>query len=253
MNFIKERMTDIVKQYDSIREGFISNYDKDNKKVPRVTHILSDMIHNDYLMKWSNSLGFKHINYTKYMSEAADKGTITHSCIEYFLNNNEDPDINKFISSYSMYTTDLNITINNTYNSFKQWWNIVNKNEVEIVYVEKTLVCDEFAGTLDCLLKINNKYWLIDFKTSTHMNYKYCLQLAAYRDMLKRCENIEVDGCIVLKLNKDMIKFEEYVLDFSDPIHLKFINDCTDTFYLLTQSYYSRYYTEREYNNIFKK
>jgi len=40
-------------------------YVYNGKHVPRVTNILGKTIHEDYLMQWSNSLGFKRKSYSK--------------------------------------------------------------------------------------------------------------------------------------------------------------------------------------------
>ena len=62
------------------------------------------------------------------------------------------------------------------FNSFLKWWDDINNgNDVELVFSEKSLLCKYFGGTLDCLLKINGKYWLIDFKTSNHIEYSFII------------------------------------------------------------------------------
>ena len=43
--------------------NIISPYNYNNIPVPRVTEILSKTIHEDYIVKWANYLGFKHLNY----------------------------------------------------------------------------------------------------------------------------------------------------------------------------------------------
>ena len=41
-----------------------------------------------------------------------------------------------------------------------EWWDDINNgNEVELIFSEKSLLCKYFGGTLDCLLKINGKYY----------------------------------------------------------------------------------------------
>lgn len=241
-----EVLNSISNRYESIEFGD-NTYELEGNEVPRVTAILSAMLHEDYLMKWSNSLGFKRQSYTAYMKEAADKGTYTHSSIEYFLKERIDPDFEQI--PYLARTT-----VNNAYSSFKSWWNCITKsNQIELIASEKRLICKYFGGTLDCLLRINGKIWLIDFKTSNHMNYKYYLQLAAYAYMLEEIEGIKIDGCLVLKLNKYEIRYDEFVLDLNNnKKHQSFFENCKQEFLALTMAYYGRVNIESEYKNIIK-
>ena len=61
--------------------NIISPYNYNNIPVPRVTEILSKTIHEDYIVKWANYLGFKHLNYQDELDKYANIGTITHERI----------------------------------------------------------------------------------------------------------------------------------------------------------------------------
>lgn len=223
-----------------------SRYVFDGHAVPRVTEILSAMLHEEYIVKWANSLGFKHKGYMATLNEASTKGTYSHNAIEKFLIHNELPEYD------SLPYICANV-VKNTFGSFLSWWDAISSvNDVEVVFVEKKLSCKWFGGTLDALFKINGKYWLIDFKTSNHLSYRYSLQLAAYRYMLRECEGIEVDGCLVLQLDKTSIHFTEQVIDLSLDDHLKYINKCEDGFMALLYAYYMRVEIENSYNTLFK-
>lgn len=211
-----------------------TTYSYDGINVPRVTEILSKMIHEDYLMSWSNYLGFKRIKYKDELNKAATIGSDTHSAIDEYLKNKEE---NKY---------------NVSFQAFLLWWNmLILNNNVEIIGQEETLVCQWFGGTYDLLLKINDKIYLIDFKTSNHITYKYFLQLAAYRHMIYINKNINIDGCIILQLDKKDVTFEEFVLDFSNIDHYNFIEQCLQSFLSLVYSYYNISYTENLYKQIF--
>lgn len=208
---------------------------KDGVIVPRVTEILSTMIHKDALMYWANKLGFRNISYSSALETAANIGTKAHKAIEVFLKEK------------------LQDRSNIPFLGFMQWYNIIrNKSQIDIIYVEHRLVSDYFGGTLDCLLSIDGKIFLVDFKTSNHIQYSYFLQLAAYRYML-RLEGIEVNGVIVLKLEKDEVGFTEYSLDFSNSNHLDFMNHCEATFFSLVYGFYNINKTEEWFKKIFKK
>lgn len=214
-------------------------------KVPRVTAILKEMIHEEYISQWANSLGFKRISYSAALREASEKGTYTHKAIEEYLKKKEYPNYDKIPFPAKDATR-------NAFEGFLNWYLQVEKNNrIRLVFSEKKLVCKYFGGTLDCLISINDKLWLIDFKTSNHMNYKYFLQLSAYTYMLREVEGIEVGGCLVLLLDKQSPKFSEYVLDFSNDEHKKFIEECEETFMSLVYSFYNKRKIQSEYKRLF--
>lgn len=218
-----------------------SPYECSGRKLPRVTEILSSMLHEEFLMRWANSLGFKRQSYATARDLAADKGSCVHNAIEDYLSNNVefDPD------SIENYT--LRLAATNGYRSFLKWWNEINSvNKVNIIMQEEKLLCDFFGGTLDLLLDINGKIVLVDFKTSNHLSYKYVLQLAAYRYML-RLRGIEVDICCIIKLDKECIDYEELVIDTADYQDLDLLNHAEETFLSLVFAYIQRSRIEQEY------
>jgi hypothetical protein len=118
-------------------------------------------------------------------------------------------------------------------------------NSFELVFTEKSLVCQYYGGTLDALLKINNDLILVDFKTSNHVTYKYFLQLSAYRKMLREALNININGILVLQLDKFTPSFEEYVMMF--PQYLDYMNFCEQTFDKLVQGFVAIKECEQRY------
>ena len=224
---------------------------EDGISVPRVTEILSSSIHEDFLMRWSNNLGFKHISYNKFMKDAADKGTYSHYMIEMFLKNGCTlEDIDTFeIPNY------FRPTVESTFSGFLKWWDKIKTvyNEVELVYSEKKLISNYFGGTCDCVLKLDGKYWLIDFNTSNHMNFKYTLQLAAYRQLLKDCEDIEISGCIVLMLHKTEYTYTEHTINIDEnDEHKKYMDNAIKLFSLLTLGYVYRLDLNDTYDRIIR-
>lgn len=214
-------------------------YTFNGKNVPRVTTIISRCIHNDGLMFWANNLGFRRQSYKETMSIAANIGTECHTNIDAFLENSSHKE------------TDITWQAHNAYQSFLVWYNtLVSKNNVEVIYHEKSLTCPYFGGTLDGLYKINGKTYLIDYKTSNHVTFNYCLQLAAYRYMLREILNIEIDGTIILQLSKTDISYNEFVLNFNDLHHLAFMNDCERAFFSLLYSYYNLSCVEKQFDAI---
>ena len=224
-----------------------SEYAIDSKTVPRVTEILSSMLSEPGLMNWANSLGWKRISYSKFMREAADKGTYSHLAVEKYIRNGY---VN--IDEFQIMDYKIRNTVESTLSGFRQWWEELNTfHKVEVVFLEETLLCKYFGGTCDCLLKVDDQYWLIDFKTSNHMSYNYALQLSAYRYLLKELKNIDVDRCMVLKLDKENYSYQTYELYMDNSEHLEFMNNCLQTFMVLSVAYRMRLSTIEEYKKIF--
>lgn len=236
-------MVEMVKLLDDIKSeatDISKTYSHNGIPVPRVTSILSKCIHSDGLMYWANSLGFKRMSYSKTLNEAANIGTQCHNNIDAFL-----------VDRSHTAPDDMTRKAANAYQSFLKWFNDISLYAtIEIVFHEKTITCPYFGGTLDGLYKINGKYYLVDYKTSNHVTYKYCLQVAAYRYMLRTILGIEVDGCIILQLSKDSISYNEYVLDFSNPNHLQFMNECERAFFSLVYAYYNINIIENAYDQL---
>ena len=69
---------------------------------------------------------------------------------------------------------------------FVDFWETYNPTLIE---TEVHLFSDELkvAGTCDCICEIDGELWVIDFKTSNHLQTTYDLQSAAYAQMYKEC------------------------------------------------------------------
>ena len=67
---------------------------------------------------------------------------------------------------------------------FVDFWETYKPTLIE---TEVHLFSDELkvAGTCDCICEINGELWVIDFKTSNHLQTTYDLQSAAYAQMYK--------------------------------------------------------------------
>ena len=83
---------------------------------------------------------------------------------------------------------------------FAEFW---NNYKPELITTEYHLFSDihEYAGTADLVVRLNNKLWLIDIKTSKSIHTSYELQLAAYAKAWNEThdEPIEETGILWLK------------------------------------------------------
>lgn len=205
------------------------------KAVPRVTSILSDMLAEEYLITWANNVGlYQRKKHTFYKNKATNIGSHVHNGIEMYIQGEELPDFTSIRDAGDRKKA------NNSFDAFLSWWKVIEKTDHEIIMEEAPLVTEYCGGTLDLLMRINGKIYLIDFKTSSQLGFKYYVQLAAYRRMLYELYGIVVDGCILLKLDKNNGKFEEAILDFSKFEDLEFINYCDQLFVSILYGYYNR-------------
>ena len=240
---ILDKLRDLEVTYKKTNTEYIY----ENKQVPRVTEILSMMLNDDWIANWANGLGWKRISYKAFMQEAADKGTYAHLAVERFLNR-KDPDI----ENMGIMINNIKQSVYSAFDGFLMWWYDIHTKyeDIELIFSEERLIYKYFAGTCDCLLKVDGKYWLIDFKTSSHMSYKYALQLAAYRYLLKELKDIDIDKAMILRLDKENHNYETYEYNMDNDEHKVFMNNCLEEFMLLSAAYKGRLFTEKQYNVI---
>ena len=228
--------TSLLQQLDfDIEDDTNVYFNSKGQSVPRVTEILSKMLHSDALMVWANNIGLRGQKYREVLTRAANYGSSAHAAIENYLKKKIKNENNMAFLGYLL------------------WEETLKDKGLDIVpiLVEYSMACDWFGGTCDAVLQIGNKIYLADFKTSNHVTYKYFLQLAGYIYMLYTVKNIKVDGVIVLQLDKNEPGFNEYALDFSIPEHFEFMSHCQMAFFSLVYAYWHCTRTMHEYDMIF--
>lgn len=246
--YIEDKLQELI-QKDITASKKWTTYNYNGIPIPRVSEILSSMLHEEHIIGWANSLGFKHKSYVKERNLAAEKGSVAHNMIEEFLRTQE------VETDFNQYDYKIKESVFNCYSAFIEWYNMMieNTSSFNILDIEKQLVCPYYGGTLDIFAEINSKKYIIDLKTSNHMTYKYFLQLAAYTYAEQTFYNTPVDGIIVLLLNKDCIQYTDYVLEASNPEHNEMICHAIDTFLSLVYAYYNKCILVDQYNKIFKE
>lgn len=204
----------------------VSKYTEESE-AKRVTEILS-YIGEESLMYWANSLGFKGISYKKELSRYAVIGTKVHSEIERFLSG--DRDLN---------TINPDDYTQAGFYAFISWYDEqVNKfgKTIEILGLEQSFEGKYFRGTIDCIMRVDGLLYLVDFKTSSHIGYKYFMQLVAYEYLWSKAGNEPVFGFMIIQLNRDNpAKYATYTLDAIDGGNTYLYNLLQDTFFKLTQ------------------
>lgn len=196
----------------------------DGVEVPRVTHILRYINDTESLCKWANFIGLKRKKYIDEIDLYSNIGNYAHEKINLYINNN-DVNIN---NSYPIYIHKMG---ENAYSGLKIWWDDINKNnDVKVLKSEYSIVGDSYGGTLDALISINNKKYIVDFKTSSKVKINYIIQLVAYINLLKEVDDInDIDGLIIVRSSRNNFEvYEEFLIDINK--NIEFINSCNNVF-----------------------
>lgn len=233
-------ITEVLNEVPSYNINIGSNvyYNTNHASVPRVTQILSETLDSTALIRWANRIGLRREKYDEVLDKAANIGTEAHGLIENYIKNQIDDEYSNNIP----------------FKGFLMWYKGLCKgNTVKPLYSEYSMSNQFFGGTLDLLLQINDRIYLVDFKTSNYVSEKYFLQLAAYRWLIYQNLNINIDGCIVLQLSKYAPGYNEYVLDFHNSDDYQFIEECHRAYLALVYAYYNAHYIKERYYELFER
>lgn len=137
---------------------------------PSVTTILEAYYKGYGYYEWLKQVGF---NADEIMKKAGEQGTNVHSMIDAYLAGapvkwlNGNDEMIHTLDEWQMFCRFIDF-----FETFKP----------EILIHEFKIVSDSlmFGGTIDLVCKINDKIWLIDFKTSNYIHKTHELQIAAY-------------------------------------------------------------------------
>tara|TARA_B100001093_G_scaffold367708_1_gene352593 strand:- start:264 stop:1049 length:786 start_codon:yes stop_codon:yes gene_type:complete len=173
-------------------------YRRNGKYYPSVTYVLSYYPKGKFFQDWLKKVGYSADWIVK---KASEEGTQVHEMCEDYLNGKELNFLDK--SGHPQYNPD----VWQMFLRFVDFWEEYNPTLIE---TEVHLFSDKLkvAGTCDmvCEIEINGKteLWIIDFKTSNHLQTTYDLQTAVYGQMYKECFGKESDryGILWLKSSK---------------------------------------------------
>ena len=86
---------------------------------------------------------------------------------------------------------------------FERYVDFTETHKTEIFMMEEHFSSSElgYAGTIDRIIRLNDKKILMDIKTSNNLHNSYWLQLAAYFKLLLTCTAHGVDEVGILWLN----------------------------------------------------
>lgn len=162
-------------------------YTLNGELLPSVTQILSPLSERVY-----GAIPKETLN------TAADRGTLVHNAIEIYL---------------ALGMQGVRKELEGFFEAFLRWWGpISEKAEVLGSEVRMYHKLFHYAGTCDLLVGVDDKVWLVDFKTTATIKDLLCsLQLEGYAQALSS-HGIKVDRRLILQLKKDgTFKEHEYL------------------------------------------
>jgi hypothetical protein len=169
-------------------------YRRNGQYYPSVTYVLSAYPKGKFFEDWLKKVGYSSEYIVK---KAGEEGTQVHEMIEDYLNGKELNFLN------SLGNPQYNPDVWQMFLRFVDFWEEYNPKLIE---TEVHLFSDELkvAGTCDMVCEIDGELWIIDFKTSNHLQTTYDLQAAVYGKCYEECFGKTPDryGILWLKSSK---------------------------------------------------
>ena len=133
-------------------------YQRNGKYYPSITYVLSCYPKGKFFQDWLKKVGYSADYIVK---KASDEGTQVHEMCEDYLNGKE---LNFLRNGIPMY----NPNVWQMFLKFVDFWETYNPTLIE---TEVHIFSDEIkvAGTCDMVCEIDGELWIIDFKTSNHL------------------------------------------------------------------------------------
>ena len=176
--------------------------DSKNNPVPSVTTVLNKTSNKkDSIQQWRNRVGEEEAN--RIIKQSTDIGTMVHEALELYLN---DQEWRNFTDNQDGVLAERMTEkfIKSGLNSITEVWGL-----------EVGLILDGlYAGTADCVGKINGVPSLIDFKTARKMKKRewiedYFLQCCAYANAHNVMFNTDINQIVILMIDRNLI-FKEF-------------------------------------------
>jgi hypothetical protein len=169
-------------------------YRRNGNYYPSVTYVLGYYPKGKHFEDWLKKVGYASEYIVK---KAAEEGTQVHEMVEEYLNGNELNFLDK--NGYPQYNPD----VWQMFLRFVEFWETYKPKLIE---TEVHLFSDELkvAGTCDLICEINDELWILDVKTSNHIQPTYELQTAVYTQCYKECygKDTQRQGILWLKSAK---------------------------------------------------
>ena len=165
-------------------------YRRNGNYYPSVTHVLSYYPKGVHFEDWLKKVGYASEYIVK---KASEEGTQVHNLCEDYLNGEECSFLNQYGNpAYPPYVWKMFL-------NFVDFWEI---HKPTLIETEVHLFSDvlKVAGTCDLVIELNGERWILDLKTSNHLQTTYDLQTAIYSQCYEECYGKTIDRRGVLWL-----------------------------------------------------
>lgn len=165
---------------------------------PSVTAICG-IINKPGLSQWRGGIGNKKAD--KILKDAQDVGLEFHEIIQQYLENS-------FVGHEVYSEKALNM-------ANAVWSEFVEKRDVKPVSLERHVISDKwkFSGTLDGIIKVEDKIYLVDWKTSSRIDKTVALQLCGYLlalDEMTAPAEFPIDNGLIVQVDKKSCKVKTH-------------------------------------------
>ena len=207
--------------------------------LPSVTTILGQLDKSGALMGWVAKITYNYLidhqeelktaqdptevfkkaktYYKEIQQTALDFGSALHNLIEVYL---KEQKVDGLLEE--------NTLLNKPFEQFKEWQ---KKYNFELIQSEHIIWSEmRYAGTLDCVARLNDKLYVVDFKSSKAIYDDYLWQISAYMKAYEERTNGEVAGLGILRLPKntdDVYEWREYTLEQANDAFDCFMHLCS--------------------------
>jgi hypothetical protein len=193
-----DRIIEISEDAQQITMPDSRYYRRNGNYYPSVTYVLSYYPKGKFFEDWLKKVGYASDYIVK---RAGEEGTQVHEMIESYLEGEELMFLNTF--GRPQYHPE----VWQMFLRFVDWW---EEYKPTLIETEVHLFSDKLkvAGTCDmvCEITIDGKteLWIIDYKTSNHLQSTYDLQTAVYGKCYEECYGKKADryGILWLKSSK---------------------------------------------------
>lgn len=238
-DLIGDDIIETLEGIDENREKW-QTYQFEGVSIPRMSELLKATIGRDYLINYALRCKdyYSESNQTLYI------GTLVHEMIDnYLLYNQID------LSKFNFMNEEVLNKCMKAYNNFVRWYDnkIAEGYSIEVIDIEKEVVCPWYGGTIDCIMKITApndipRTFIVDFKTSNKIAMEYLIQTYGYMWATKWYNNNinpntfpNIEGIGIIRIDKKYKSYSELFINTSDistmtNIHNGFVN-CLHWFY----------------------
>lgn len=198
---------------------------KDGTRVPGATTICGQL-DKPYLVKWANKLGKQGIDVTRYVDSTAILGTLIHLIVESHITR-EPVDLTDYEEAKILEAENIFFT------HYLPW---EKQHKIELIFCEKQFVSEvyKYGGIIDFYCKLDDKYTIVDFKTSKSISAEHILQVSSYIQLLQE-NGYQVDQILILDVKKEIESPLEEKLMKADEVE-----DYWNLFKVLIDVYYAK-------------